>query len=91
MGGLFSLEINDDSVRFTSDGRISVVDAIAALCGHSDSDGVFESIANENPEILDQCKSYALEGEDTLLVADLEGWDKIVSLLAGLLLDRKYH
>jgi len=91
MEGLFSLEINDDRVRFTPDGRISIADAIAALSGHNDSETVLESITNENPEIFEQCKPYALKGEDGILVADLSVWDKIVPLLAEHLLNRESH
>ncbi|MCG6880166.1 MAG: hypothetical protein LJE96_13595 [Deltaproteobacteria bacterium] len=86
MDGLFNLEINDNTVRFTPDGRISVADAIEALSGHNDSETVLEIITNENPEILEQCKPYAFKGEDSILVADLAVWDKIMPLLAEHLL-----
>jgi len=89
MEGLFSLEINDDTVRFTPDGQISITDAIAALSGHNDSETVLKTIANENPEILERCKSYAFKGEEGILVADITVWDKIVPLLAEHLLSRK--
>lgn len=91
MEGLFSLEINDDTVRFTPDGRISIADAVAALSGQDDSETLLESLTNENPEIFEQCKAYAFKGEDGILVADLTVWDKIVSLLADHLLSGKSH
>ena len=86
MSGLFNLAINDDTVRFTPDGEISVADAIQVLSGRNDSRTVLETITNENPEILDQCKPYAFKGEDSILVADLAVWNKIVPLLAEHLL-----
>ena len=80
------MQINDDTVRFTPDGEISVADAIQVLSGRNDSRTVLETITNENPEILDQCKPYAFKGEDSILVADLAVWNKIVPLLAEHLL-----
>ena len=89
MDTLFNLEMDEGIVRFTPDGRISIVDAIRALSGQDDSVALWDSITAVKPEILDCCESYLFEDEKELCVADTAAWDEIVMLLADHLLGRE--
>ncbi len=87
MGELFRLEMNDEMVRFTPDGRILVTDAIGLLGGFEDPETVWRAITTEHPEIMKQCEQRNLDGEEDLFVADTAVWDKILPLLAEHLLN----
>ncbi|EFK08586.1 conserved domain protein [delta proteobacterium NaphS2] len=82
MEDLFNLELNDDTVRFTPDGRILITDAIHALAGGRDAKRVWQKIAAQNPDILEDCERHDLEDDDAVFFADMETWDRIVPLLA---------
>ena len=84
----FALRMGDQSVRFTPDGQVSIIDAIRALGGDDDSEALWDSITTENPEILEHCESYPFDEKKTMFVADTEVWDKVIVLLADHLLSR---
>ena len=89
MGSLFNLEMDEEIVRFTPDGRISIVDAIKTLSGEDNAVALWDSITAKKPEILEHCDSYPSEDEEDLFVADTAAWDEIVMLLADHLLSGK--
>lgn len=80
------LEMDGDRIRFTPDGKISVLDAISALSPFSDSGALWDWLASENPGILQYCQSYPFENEEAMLVVDSQGWDIILTALADRLL-----
>ncbi len=86
MDTLFNLKMDNEIVRFTPDGRISIVDAIRTLSGQDDSVALLDSIAATKPEILKHCEAYPSDQEEDLFVADTTAWDEIVMLLADHLL-----
>ena len=89
MDTLFNLEMNNEIIRFTPDGRISIVDAIRTLSGQDDSVALWDSLTATKPEILEHCESYPSDNNEELFVADTNAWDEIVMLLADHLLGRE--
>jgi len=89
MGVQLNLKMDDKIVRFTPDGRISILDAIRVLSGQDDTVALWDAITAVKPEILERCESYPFEEEETLFVADTTAWDEIVMLLADHLLSRE--
>ena len=67
-------------VRFTPDGKIVIVDAIASLTSFHDPADLWERIRTEHPETAEMCEDYAFTGEN-LSVIDGEGWEQIIELL----------
>ncbi len=80
MEAFYNLEIDNDRVRFTPDGRILITDAIHALGAGTDAKHLWEKIIAENPEILDDCEQSDDDG--AMFFADMETWDRIVPLVA---------
>lgn len=81
--------VNLDSIplRFTPDGKVSVIDAIRAV---SDSDcptTIWENLKEAYPEILIYCEDYSFQEEDQVTVIDSKGWEKVWVLLPDYLAD----
>ena len=77
MPDTYVVEMDDDQIRFTPDGRVYVLDAIKAVSG-SDSEGhIWKSMKQDHPDILDYCERHASPGDEGFLVVDTEGWEKI--------------
>jgi hypothetical protein len=84
-----TLELEDDTVRFTPDGRIAVIDAIGALSETDCPVCVWEDLKRRHPRVADLCVNYAfleIEDED-VPVADSRSWMVIQSLLLDHLID----
>ena len=54
-----------DSVplRFTPDGKVSVIDAIRAVSSSNHPYSIWENLKAEHPEILIYCEGYSFQGE----------------------------
>ncbi|MDX9788069.1 MAG: hypothetical protein RBT11_14910 [Desulfobacterales bacterium] len=88
MNNFVTLELEDSEVRFTPDGRIAVVDAIAALSDEIEApDIIWEELKRTHPEINQCCNEYAFSEKETAVVADSEDWMRIQSLLLDHLID----
>ena len=85
-----ALVVNLDSepVRFTPDGKVSVVDAIRAVSNSNRPRTIWEDLKVEHPEILAYCEHYPFQGETSVLVANSKGWERILMLLPGYLSDQ---
>lgn len=85
-----ALVVNLDSepVRFTPDGKVSVVDAIRAVSNSNRPRAIWENLKVEHPEILTYCEDYPFQGERFFLVANSKGWERILMLLPGYLSDQ---
>lgn len=85
-----ALVVNLDSepVRFTPDGKVSVVDAIRAVSNSNRPRAIWENLNVEHPEILTYCEDYPFQGERSVLVANSKGWERILMLLPGYLSDQ---
>jgi hypothetical protein len=82
-----TVQLEDDAIRFTPDGRIAIVDAIRAL---SDSDCpccIWEDLINNHPQLSDMCSKYTFQGDESVAVANSENWNVIQSLLLEQLME----
>jgi hypothetical protein len=77
------LTINFDSqpVRFTLDGKVSVIDVIKVLCDPDHPFTLWEKIKSDHPEILPYCDHYLFQKGEAIPVIDGKGWEKLWMLL----------
>ena len=79
------VSFDGDLVRFTPDGRVSVLDAIGALT-HSESPGsLWDDVKKKYPEIGSYCGSYSFQQGHSLPVVDSERWDMLLTVLVDYL------
>ncbi len=52
----FVLSLDENSVRFTPNGEIAVIDAIKALSASDTAEETWRTLKDENPEILSHCR-----------------------------------
>jgi len=83
----FTMKLDGDSVRFTPDGKIAVVDAIKALSARQGAEHIWQSLKEDRPEFRDLCQSYNFQESKTDSVVDSEGWQKIEDALLDYILD----
>lgn len=81
-----TLKLEDDLVRFTSDGRVAVVDAIGALCAVKCPECVWEELKRRDPRLAELCGGYAFNEEEQVPVAGSETWMRIEGKLLDYLL-----
>jgi hypothetical protein len=75
------VHFDGDPVRFTPDGKVSVLDAIGALV-HSECPGyLWDDVKKKHPEIMRYCGSYSFQNGQSLPVVDNEGWNVLWSVL----------
>jgi len=79
--------LNNEPVRFTPDGRVSVVDAIRVVTNSNSPDAIWDSLKTEHPEVLMHCENYSFQTEGPIPVVNSEGWGTIWMLLPDYLLD----
>lgn len=86
--------LDDTPVRFTDEGEIFVVDAIAVVAeGFSDSAEtrdaglLWEELVRRNPELLAYCREIEDTDDGSVPVVDSDGWDKINEKLFERLLE----
>ena len=84
-----ALIVNLDSVplRFTPDGKVSVIDAIRAVSNSKRPSSIWENLRVEHPEILIYCEDYSFQGEGPIPVIDSKGWERVWMLLPDFLSD----
>ena len=73
--------LDNEPLRFTPDGRVSVIDAIKVASESERPDVLWDRMKERYPEILLHCEDYRFHKEETVLVIDSEGWGKIWVLL----------
>ena len=76
-----------DPVRFTSDGKVSVLDAIGALVNSECPGYLWDEIKKKHPEIMSYCGSYSFQNGHYLPVVDNEGWNMLWTILMDYLGD----
>jgi hypothetical protein len=81
------VDLDNVAVRFTPDGKISVIDAIRAVGGFEHAWAVWEKVKTEHPEVLEHCEHYSFHRQGPVPVVNSEGWDTISSVLFGYLPD----
>ena len=82
-----TLNIDGDRIRFTPDGKVSVVDAIRALSDAEGAEGIWESLKENRPEIADLCSDYAFKENESDCVVDHDAWELIENELLEYLVD----
>jgi hypothetical protein len=87
MSKKFVLDLEDNSVRFTPSGEIAVIDAIKLLSDSDTAEEIWNTLKDENPEILAHCKRFYFSKNKTAVVADSRGWEQIEFLLFDYILD----
>jgi hypothetical protein len=87
MERLLTVSLDEDAVRFTSDGRMSVLDAIRALTLSEHPERIWEDLKDKHPKLLDHCEDRQVFHEGLLTVVDGEGWGMMWTLLIAYILD----
>jgi len=84
----FVLSLEENCVRFTPSGKIAVIDAIKVLSESNAAEQIWETLKDENPEILSHCKRFHFSKNKSALVVDGQGWEQIEPLLFDYILDQ---
>jgi len=82
MEDAFVVYMDEDSLAFTEDGRVSVLDAIGMVLDSGSAIGVWEKMKQDHPEVLDHCQEHAFREQGMVSVTDKEGWEKIWMFLS---------
>ncbi len=77
MERLVTVSLDEENVRFTSDGRMSVLDAIRALTLSESPERIWKDLKDKHPKLLDHCEDREVLHVGLLTVVDGEGWDKM--------------
>lgn len=82
-----TLQLEDDTGRFTPAGRIAVVDAIYALSESDSPERIWKILRRNHPDIANLCTDFNFFDSRAAPVADSEGWESIQALLLDHLLE----
>ena len=81
MGKSIDVDMGENSVRFSSDGKVFVMDAINLMIPDDESQGVWKRIERDHPDVLVHCEPYLTDEGESMLIVNTEGWEKILNLL----------
>ena len=81
MAKTYLVDLGGNDIRFTPEGKVSVVDAIQALCTEQRPERVWRAIVRAHPEVDALCETYRFAGADPAVVVDAPGWSVIEDLL----------
>jgi hypothetical protein len=76
-----TLHLDNKPMRFTPDGKVSVVDAITATTHSNRARAIWETLKGRHPEVLALCEDYFFQGKDPVPVVGSTGWEAIMPLL----------
>jgi hypothetical protein len=76
-----SFDIGDEAVKFTSEGKVSVVDAIRAVTGSEQAGNIWDQVKEEHEDLLDHCERHDFQDNGATLVIDSDGWERLWELL----------
>ena len=82
-----TLNIEGEDVRFTADGKISIIDAIAVLCDEDCPSCIWEKLKQKNPHLGAGLEEYSFNDGESVTVADSESWEIIQTLLLDYLIN----
>jgi len=68
------VDLGTEQVRFTPDGRVSVLDAIQVVTGSKYPALVWKKLSSEHPQALKHWEDYRFPGEGPISVVDTMGW-----------------
>lgn len=77
------IEINmgNDPVRFTCDGKIFIMDAIRIIVPEKELDSFWNRLKEDYPDIIPNTESWITEEGESLPVVNIEGWNRILDVL----------
>jgi hypothetical protein len=81
MAKTYLVDLGGTDIRFTPEGKVSVVDAIQALCAAKRPEQVWRDLVKAHPEIGTLCETYRFADADPAVVVDAPGWSLIEDLL----------
>ena len=81
------LNLESVPLRFTPDGKVSVVDAIRAVSNSKCPTTIWENLKAAHPGILIYCEDYSFQGKEPVPVIDSKGWEMVWMLLPDYLVD----
>jgi hypothetical protein len=87
MERLVTVSMDEEDIRFTPDGRMSVIDAIRALTLSRNPERIWVDLKDKHPKLLDHCEERQVIPEGLLTVVDGEGWDMMWTLLIAYILE----
>jgi len=73
--------LDDDTVNFTPDGKIFVLDAICAMAETDKADRIWRKMQADNPQIVHHVEAYECKKGRPIPVADGAGWEAIQDVL----------
>jgi hypothetical protein len=83
----FIVNLGSAHLRFTPDGKVSIVDAIRAVSNSKCPTTIWEKLKAAHPEILIYCEEYLFQAGDPVSVIDSTGLEKVWMLLPDYLVD----
>lgn len=81
------LNLGSEPLRFTPDGKVSVVDAIRAVSNSKCPTTIWENLKAAHPDILIYCEDYSFQAGDRVSVINSTGLEKVWMLLPDYLGD----
>ena len=81
------VHFDGDPVRFTPDGKVSVLDAIGALVHSECPTSLWDDVKKKHPEITSYCGTYSFQKGQSMPVVDNEGWNRLSIVLMDYLVD----
>ena len=82
-----TLNLDNNPIRFTPDGKVSVIDAIQAVSNSNRACSILERLKREHPDILLHCEDYSFQREAPTPVVTSDGWERIFILLPDYFVD----
>ncbi|MGD9212658.1 MAG: hypothetical protein PVI90_17880 [Desulfobacteraceae bacterium] len=79
--------LDQTQIKFTPDGKVAVLDAIASLCSDKDTHTLWEGLLTQHPELVELCENYPFSPKRQTLVTDGSGWERIQLALFDHLID----
>ena len=76
-----TITLDNDSVRFTPDGKVSVVDAIKVVTGSDNPGAIWENLKTEHPDLLTYCQEHSFQSEGAVPIVGSDGWERIWMVL----------
>jgi len=86
MDKMVTLDMDGESIRFTEDGKMSVVDAISVLSNEGSPDCILEKLKKINPKLETNIETLTFGGE-SVAVADSQNWEIIQTFLLDYLIN----
>lgn len=84
MAKTYLVDLGGTDIRFTPEGKVSVIDAIEALCACPEPEEIWRDLVAAHPEIDALCERYAFAEAAPSIVVDAAGWAVIEDLLPEL-------